>query len=96
MMTIYVGNLLFSVTENDLQTLFERYGTVHSVKLIKDRQTGRPRGFGFVEMDEDAGNAAVEELDGAEYGGRSLRVNEAKEKAQEQSSRRPQTNRRFR
>lgn len=78
MMNIYVGNLNYRSTEDDIRGLFEQYGTVHSVKLINDRETGRPRGFGFVEMDADGGNAAVEALNGAEFGGRNLRVNEAR------------------
>jgi RNA recognition motif-containing protein len=79
---IYVGNLPFTTTEEELSDLFAQHGTVHSVDLISDRQTGRPRGFGFVEMDEDAANAAITALDGMEYGGRTLRVNEAMERRQ--------------
>jgi RNA recognition motif-containing protein len=79
---IYVGNLPFTATEEELSELFAQHGTVHSVDLISDRQTGRPRGFGFVEMDEDAADAAITALDGMEYGGRTLRVNEAMERRQ--------------
>jgi RNA recognition motif-containing protein len=88
--TIYVGNLSFSTTEDQIRELFAQHGTVHSVRLATDRQTGRPRGFGFVEMDPDAAQAAIEALDGVELGGRNLRVNEAKEKTE----RRPGGNRR--
>lgn len=78
MKTIYVGNLPFSATEDELRDLFSQYGTVHSVKLISDRDTGRPRGFGFVEMSDDDAAAAVEATNGTDLGGRSLRVNEAR------------------
>jgi len=79
--SIYVGNIPFSATEEDLHSLFGQYGEVLSVKFINDRETGRFRGFGFVEM-EDAGAAkAIEALDGKDFGGRTLRVNEAKERA---------------
>jgi RNA recognition motif-containing protein len=75
---IYVGNLPFSATEEEVRELFGQYGNVESVKLISDRETGRPRGFGFVEMDSDGADSAIEALNGFELGGRSLRVNEAK------------------
>jgi RNA recognition motif-containing protein len=75
---IYVGNLPFSATEDEVRGLFAQYGEVESVKLISDRETGRPRGFGFVEMDSDGAESAIEALNGFEMGGRSLRVNEAK------------------
>ncbi|MDR0355210.1 MAG: RNA-binding protein [Deltaproteobacteria bacterium] len=78
MKTIYVGNLPFSSTQAEISDLFGRFGTVHSVNLISDRETGRPRGFGFVEMDPDQAQAAIEALNGSELGGRSLRVNEAR------------------
>jgi len=77
MKIIYVGNLSFSATEEEIQALFEQYGEVESVKLITDRETGRARGFGFVEMESGA-DEAIAALDGTEVGGRSLRVNEAK------------------
>jgi len=77
---IYVGNLSFSSSEDDVRDLFAQYGTVHSVRLITDRDTGRPRGFGFVEMDGDEADKAIETLNGAELGGRALRVNEARER----------------
>jgi len=78
--TIYVGNLPFSATEDEVSRLFSQHGTVHSVKLITDRETGRPRGFGFVEMDRSGADAAIQALNGSDMGGRSLRVNEAQER----------------
>lgn len=78
--TIYVGNLPFNTTEADVRTLFEEYGTVHEVKMITDRGTGRFRGFGFVEMDDDEASSAISKLDGVDFGGRTLRVNEARER----------------
>ena len=76
--TIYVGNLPFTATQNEVGDLFASYGAVHSVNLINDRETGRPRGFGFVEMDDEPALAAIEALNGKEIGGRSLRINEAR------------------
>lgn len=78
---LYVGNLPFSATEDEVRELFEQHGAVHSIALVMDRETGRPRGFGFVEMDPEAADAASEALDGTDFGGRSLRVNEAKERS---------------
>lgn len=75
MKTLYVGNLPYTASEADLGKLFAQYGEVHSVKLINDRETGRPRGFGFVEMDAGGAEAAIEALNGADFGGRGLRVN---------------------
>jgi RNA recognition motif-containing protein len=78
---LYVGNLPFSSTEADLRELFERHGSVDSVNVITDRETGRPRGFAFVEMSEpSAATDAIKALDGSELGGRPLRVNEAQER----------------
>jgi len=78
-MSIYVGNLSYSVTQEELTGVFTEYGTVKRVHLPVDRETGRPRGFGFVEMSTDAEeNAAIEALDGAEWMGRDLKVNKAK------------------
>ena len=83
MLNIYVGNLPFNTSENDLQTLFGEFGTVQKVSLITDRETGRSRGFGFVEMPDDAqGRKAIEALHSKEYGGRTLTVNEAKPRAE--------------
>ncbi len=78
MKKIYVGNLPYSATESELRDLFGEHGTVESVSLVSDRETGRPRGFGFVEMDDDGATAAISALDGKDMGGRSLRVNEAR------------------
>ncbi|HEY4339746.1 MAG TPA: RNA-binding protein [Steroidobacteraceae bacterium] len=82
MTTIYVGNLPFDATEPDLRALFERHGTVESVKLINDRETGKPRGFGFVEMAPAEAQAAIQALNGQQLGGRPLRINEAQERPQ--------------
>jgi RNA recognition motif-containing protein len=77
-MNIYVGNLSYDSTEQGVRDLFEQYGSVSSVKLIEDRDTGRPRGFGFVEMDSEGANAAISALNGHELDGRAIKVNEAK------------------
>ena len=79
MVKIYVGNLPFSATEDEVREVFEGFGVVSDVALITDRETGRARGFGFVEMeDDDAGQEAISALDGSVLGGRNLRVNQAK------------------
>ena len=78
---LYVGNLPFSVTEAELRDLFGRHGSVDSVSVITDRETGRPRGFAFVEMSEpSAATDAIKALDGTQLGGRALKVNEAQDK----------------
>jgi RNA recognition motif-containing protein len=78
---LYVGNLPFTTTEDELRSVFQRHGSVDSVNVITDRETGRPRGFAFVEMSESsAAQDAIRALDGTELGGRSLRVNEAQDK----------------
>lgn len=77
MLSIYVGNLPYQITEEELKELFSEYGEVASVKLIADHTTGRPRGFGFIEMDKDGARLAIREINGNELGGRTLRVNEA-------------------
>jgi cold-inducible RNA-binding protein len=77
MKKLYVGNLPFSATEQELRDLFGQHGTVDSVNVITDRETGQPRGFGFVEMSE-GGDAAIRSLDGSDMGGRNLKVNEAR------------------
>jgi RNA recognition motif-containing protein len=74
---IYVGNLPFTASEDEVRELFEAFGTVTSVSLITDRETGRPRGFGFVEM-EDGADEAISSLDGNDMGGRPLKINEAR------------------
>jgi len=80
MTTLYVGNLPFSATEADVLSLFEQHGKVDSVKIISDRETGRPRGFGFVDMAPDDAQKAIAALNGVEMNGRQLRVNEARER----------------
>lgn len=77
MKKIYVGNLPFSATEQEVRELFEAYGSVESVQLITDRETGRPRGFGFVEMASGA-DEAIEALNRTDMGGRTLNINEAR------------------
>jgi cold-inducible RNA-binding protein len=78
-MKLYVGNLSFQTSSDDLQTLFAQAGTVESVSLIEDRETGRSRGFGFVEMSsKEEGAAAIQQFNGKDVGGRALNVNEAK------------------
>ena len=78
-MNIYVGNLSYSLSESELQDAFAEFGEVSSAKILSDRETGRSRGFGFVEMPNQAeGDAAVEQLNGKDVGGRALRVNEAR------------------
>ena len=78
-MSIYVGNLSYDVTNEDLSEVFKDYGTVKRVQLPTDRETGRPRGFGFVEMStEEEETKAIEALDGAEWMGREIKVNKAK------------------
>jgi len=78
-MTIYIGNLAYQATEEDLRTVFAEYGTIQRVFLPTDRETGRMRGFAFVEMSDEAEEeSAISDLDGAEWMGRQLRVNKAK------------------
>ncbi|MEE8146645.1 MAG: RNA-binding protein [Longimicrobiales bacterium] len=85
-MKIYVGNLSFDTTETELQQLFSQHGEVQDVTLITDRETGRPRGFGFVEMrNEQAARDAIGALDGNEIGGRHIKVNEAKPRTERPS-----------
>ncbi len=79
MTNLYVGNLPWSTTEAQLRDLFAEYGEVSSAKIIEDRETGRSRGFGFVEM-ENGADQAIESLNGADFGGRNLKVNVAKPK----------------
>lgn len=79
---IYVGNLPFTASESEICELFERYGTVHSVSLVEDRQTGQPRGFGFVEMDDAAADNAIRSLEGTVLGGRGLNISEARPRAE--------------
>jgi cold-inducible RNA-binding protein len=80
MAKIYVGNLPFTASEADVRALFAQHGTVESVSLPTDRETGRPRGFGFVEMSQADAARAIQGLNGHQMGGRPLRVNEAQDK----------------
>ena len=80
--SIYVGNLPFSASDEEIREMFSPYGEVQSVKLISDRDTGRFRGFGFVEMNDAEAQKAIEGLNGTDMGGRNLRVNLAEEKPQ--------------
>lgn len=90
-MNIYVSNLSFNVTDDDLKGFFESYGSVTSAKVITDKFTGKSRGFGFVEMsDDEAAKTAIKELDGGMVEGRSIKVNEAKPREE-----RPAGNRSF-
>ena len=78
-MKLYVGNLSFQTSSDDLQQLFAQAGTVESAAVVEDRETGRSRGFGFVEMSSsEEGHAAIQQLNGQDLGGRALKVNEAK------------------
>lgn len=85
MKKLYVGNLPWSTSEEELRQMFEAMGTVESVALITDRETGRSRGFGFVELDDEGAQKAITELDGKDMGGRALRVNEAQDKPRRDS-----------
>jgi cold-inducible RNA-binding protein len=80
MAKIYVGNLPFTTTDAELRSLFSQHGTVESVSLPTDRETGRPRGFAFVEMNQADAARAIQNLNGKDLGGRPLRVNEAQDK----------------
>ena len=83
MKNIFVGNLSFGTTEQDIRTLFEAHGSVDRVNIVTDRDSGQPRGFGFVEMTNNAeGDRAIAAVNGKEVGGRTLNVNEAKPKAE--------------
>lgn len=77
-MKLYVGNMSFDTTQESLESLFTNYGEVQEVAVITDRETGRPRGFAFVTMEDNGGKEAIEALNGSEFEGRSLVVNEAK------------------
>ena len=80
-MQIYVGNMSYDTTQEGLESLFAQYGSVDSVKIITDRETGRAKGFGFITMNDDSSaQSAIAELNGKEFDGRTLKVNEAKPK----------------
>ncbi|HVS02501.1 MAG TPA: RNA-binding protein [Thermoanaerobaculia bacterium] len=89
MKRIYVGNLPFTATDDEVRQLFEAHGEVTSVDLISDRETGQPRGFGFVEMDDEGADAAIEALDGTSMGGRNLKINEARPRGERSFGDRP-------
>lgn len=80
-MSLYVGNLPFTTDNAALETLFAPFGEVLSARVMSDRETGRSRGFGFVEMEDEGGRSAMTALDGSDFGGRKLRVNEAEKRA---------------
>jgi RNA recognition motif-containing protein len=80
MTKLYVGNLPFSATEDTVRTAFAAHGTVDSIAIVMDRATGQPRGFGFVEMSRDDASRAMQALNGTDFGGRPLKVNEAQER----------------
>ena len=80
MKKLYVGNLSYDTNDETLKGLFEQHGEVSSAKVILDRETGRSRGFGFVEMNDDGATAAMQTLDGQDFEGRKIRVNEARER----------------
>lgn len=89
MKNIFVGNLSFNTSEEELRQLFEPYGQVDRVSILTDRETGRSRGFGFVEMgNSDEGEKAIAALNGSDFGGRAINVNEAKPKAERASGER--------
>lgn len=85
---IYVGNLPYEATEDEVREMFAEFGEVQSVAMINDRDTGRFRGFSFVEMDDEAANDAIEALDGKDVGGRSIKVNEARPREERGGGRR--------
>ena len=81
MTKLYVGNLPFTATEDSVRALFAPHGTVEKISLISDRDTGRPRGFGFVEMSNADASRAMQALDGQDFDGRALKINEAQDRA---------------
>ncbi len=85
---LFVGNLAWTIDDNKLEEVFQLHGTVQSARVIHDRDTGRSRGFGFVEMDVEDVNAVIKATDGLEVNGRPLRVNEAEDRADSRDSRR--------
>ncbi len=82
-MKIYVGNLSWSMNNADLEEIFAKFGEVHSANVVMDRETGRSRGFGFVEMSDDGGRSAIEELNETEVRSRRIRVSEARERSRD-------------
>jgi RNA recognition motif-containing protein len=92
---IYCGNLPFSTTDVELRNLFSEFGTVNDASIVSDRETGRSRGFGFVDMEPDGAGAAIEALDGKDYKGRNLKVNEARPREERPPQRNSNRNRRY-
>ncbi len=88
MKSLFVGNLPFTASEDEVRMLFAAYGTVESIRLITNRDTGEPRGFGFVEMADNQASRAMQELNGKDFCGRALRINEAERRTQNRSTRR--------
>lgn len=88
-MNIYVGNLSYNISEDELKKVFETYGPVETSRIVMDRETGRSRGFAFVTMGDESGEKAIEALNGAEVGGRTLKVNQAIDKPQSSRQRKP-------
>ena len=86
-MRLFVGNLPWSIGDDELRDLFSEFGEVTDSKVIKDRDTGRSRGFGFIEMDDESGEAAIKGLDGSEQDGRDIRVNVAEERKPRENNR---------
>lgn len=91
-MNIYVGNLSYNASDTELKTMFEAYGTVNSVKIVRDRDTGRSRGFAFVEMQDSDGANAIAALNGKDLSGRNLVVNEARPREEGGGGNRPRGN----
>ncbi|HEU4687134.1 MAG TPA: RNA-binding protein [Vicinamibacterales bacterium] len=87
MTKLYVGNLPFTATEESIRNLFAPHGTVEKISLISDRDTGRPRGFGFVEMSNSDASRAMQALNGKEFDGRALKINEAQDRPRSGGSR---------
>jgi RNA recognition motif-containing protein len=90
--SLYVGNLPYEASADEIRSAFSAHGTVHSVKVVTDRETGRPRGFAFVEMDPAGAEAAIKAMNGKDFGGRALRVNEAQERQPRSGGFRPRNN----
>ena len=95
MTKLFVGNLPFTATDETVRTLFSKHGTVEKISLITDRETGRPRGFGFVEMSSGDASRAMQALNGADFDGRSLKVNEAQDRERSDGGNRHGGSRRY-
>lgn len=95
MTRIYCGNLPFSTNDDELRGMFEDFGNVNDASIVSDRETGRSRGFGFVDMDADGAAKAIEALDGKDYKGRNLKVNEARPREERPPQRNNRSSRRY-